>query len=426
MSMQIVPNFMNKHTLAIALAVVLSASVGASMAQTQPEKAEAAAAAAAARTVRTTVGGPLQAAQAAFREKKFADALAKLNEAEAVPAKTPYETYMIERTRSAVAANLNDNPLVAKSLAAVIATEAYPPEDKSLLLDALTGAYYRLKEHAKVIEWGERALAEPAASTDLRLMIAQSAYTIENFPVAVKYLTYLTEEAEKSGGKPVEGQLRILHSVALKQKDTPAYEKILEKLVVNYPKKEYWADLLSRVYNKPEFPERLMIDVRRLRISLELASDAAEFVTLAQMAMQAGLPMEAKKVLDEGYAKGFIKAEDTERAKLRDNVNKEVAEEVKQAAKAGASAGTGAQALVNNGYNLVVQGQNDAGLAMMEQGVAGTGLKFPEEAKLRLGIAYVMAGKKQKAIDAFKAVTGSSHLTELARVWRLRAGQLAG
>ena len=80
----------------------------------------------------------------------------------------------------------------------------------------------------------------------------------------------------------------------------------------------------------------------------------------------------------------------------------------------------------DNGYNLVVQGQSDAGLAMMEQGVAGTGLKFPEEAKLRLGMAYVMAGKKQKAIDTFKSITGSTGLTDLAKMWRLRAAQLAG
>ncbi len=72
---------------------------------------------------------------------------------------------------------------------------------------------------------------------------------------------------------------------------------------------------------------------------------------------------------------------------------------------------------LNLGYVFVTNGQFDKGIALMEQGVNSGALKHPDEAKLRLATAYVMAGRNQNAIQTFKTVQGSEGSADLARYW---------
>src|SRR5437660_1703859 len=70
---------------------------------------------------------------------------------------------------------------------------------------------------------------------------------------------------EKAGKAPPEDRLQLLANAYLKQNDPNRYAWSLEKLVAYYPKKEYWADLITRTQKKMTFAERLALDVLRLR-----------------------------------------------------------------------------------------------------------------------------------------------------------------
>jgi hypothetical protein len=48
-------------------------------------------------------------------------------------------------------------------------------------------------------------------------------------------------------------------------------------------------------------------------------------------------------------------------------------------------------------------------------------LSRPDEAKLHLGIAYLAAGQKGKAIAAFRDVGGTDGTADLARLWSIHA-----
>src|ERR1035437_8137892 len=64
-----------------------------------------------AETVRPEVGKPLQAAQELLRNRKSSEALAKLAELDSIPNKTPYEIYIADRTRVAIASISGDDAL---------------------------------------------------------------------------------------------------------------------------------------------------------------------------------------------------------------------------------------------------------------------------------------------------------------------------
>jgi hypothetical protein len=61
--------------------------------------------------------------------------------------------------------------------------------------------------------------------------------------------------------------------------------------------------------------------------------------------------------------------------------------------------------------------QYDKGIGLMQSGIAKGGLKAPEEAKLRLGMAQARAGKKADAIATFQTVKGGGGAGDLAKYW---------
>jgi Flp pilus assembly protein TadD len=79
--------------------------------------------------------------------------------------------------------------------------------------------------------------------------------------------------------------------------------------------------------------------------------------------------------------------------------------------------------LIATGYNLVVNGQAERGLSLMEQGLHKGALKHPEDAKLHLGLAYIQSGQKSKAVQVLQTVRGSDGAADLARLWVLHAGR---
>jgi tetratricopeptide (TPR) repeat protein len=165
-----------------------------------------------------------------------------------------------------------------------------------------------------------------------------------------------------------------------------------------------------------------MPDVFRLEAAATSQMDPSYIVELAETDLQAGLPTEAKKIVDAGFASGALgKGPDAaSHKKLRDRATKGAADDAKssnlgETAAAKAKDGTG---LVNVGYAYVTMDQFDKGIDLIQKGIA-KGLKNQEEAKIRLGIAYAKAGRKAEAVKAFESVGGDQSTRDLARYWAM-------
>jgi tetratricopeptide (TPR) repeat protein len=378
-------------------------------------------------SLRPEVGKPLQAAQDLMKAHKYKEALSQIHDAESVPNKTPYETYIIDSMRGTVAATAGNTELATKSFEAVVASGRMPPAEQLKVVQALASAYYQAKDYPKAIGWAQRFFKDGGADAQMRTLLAQSYYLGGEYAKAAKELQTDVQADESAGRAPSEDRLQLLAGCYLKQGDQTGYIGALEKLVTYAPKKEYWADLLHRVTTRPGFADRLALDAYRLKLALGGMSTAADYTEAAQLALQAGFPAEARKVIEQGYASGVLgTGADAERHKrLRDLATKKAAEDEKSLAqdeKAAAAARDGT-APVNIGFNFVLNGQFDAGIALMEQGIQKGGVKHPEDAKLHLGIAYLQAGKKAKALQVLKSVQGTDGTADLARLWAIQAGR---
>jgi hypothetical protein len=369
----------------------------------------------AAEALRAEIGKPLQAAQALMKQGKHKDALAKLREADKVPNKTANESYLIERVRAAAASSAGDYGTAANAFEALIASGKLSGSERAQFSEGLIGIYMRGGELGKANEAILRQLKN-GDDAKLRGYLMQNYYKQGN----VAALETELRNAEKSG-RMSEDMLGMLANIQLKKNDKAGYVNTIEKLAANYPKAQYWNDLLNRVQGKPGFSSRLSVDLYRLKLANGLLKKPSEFMEMAQLVMQAKAPAEALKVIDKGYKSGALGTgpDAARHQRLKDLAEKNLAEQNKgmaalEAEYAAAKDNDGLAAL---GYSMVQSGQADRGLKLMESAIKAGGLRYPDEAKLRLGEAYAAAGKKQQAISTLRGVSGKEGTAELARYW---------
>lgn len=372
-------------------------------------------------TLRTEISKPLQTAQDLIKAKKYKAALAKIHEADAVPNKTAYESLILERMRGAAAMGAGEVDVAAKSFDTVINSGKLPAQEQLKIIEAMAGAYYRAKDYGKAATWYQRYLKMDEGNPQIRTLLIQAQYLNGNYAAVARELSAEFQADDKAGRVPSEERMKLLGDSYAQIKDNAGYVSVLERLVAHYPKKEYWADLLTRLQRKPGFADRLMLDLFRLQLATGSMTSASNYMEMAQLALQAGFPAEAKKVVDKGFESGVLgNGPEADRHKrLRELVDKKAAEDQKTLGEGDAQAEavkTGGP-LVNTGYNYVANGKFEKGIAMMEAGIAKGGLKHPEDDKLHLGFAYLQAGNRAKAIQVLKTVQGNDGTADLAHLW---------
>ena len=82
---------------------------------------------------------------------------------------------------------------------------------------------------------------------------------------------------------------------------------------------------------KPGFSDRLGVNVYRLRLATGNLTSTNDYLEMAQLALQAGVPAEAKVIVDKGYDVKLLGqgAEAARHQRLRDLVMKDLAESQK-------------------------------------------------------------------------------------------------
>ena len=380
----------------------------------------------AADSLRPEIGKPLQAATDDIKKGKYKEALGKIHEAEAVGGRSPYENYMIDYMRASAAQGAGDMETAAKSYEAVINSGRVTGSTQIKMVQVLADIYYRAGQYPKAIVWLTRYISEGGDDPTTRSLLVSAYYGNGEFARASKEVAAQVQAAEKAGRVPSETDLQTLANCALKLNDKAGYLTAIEKLATYHPKKELWADLLNKLQNKPGFADgRLGLDVARIRMYIGATMTAADTMNTAELAIQAGYPAEAKKIIDGAFKSGVFGTgtEASRQKRLQDLAAKKMDDDQKAMAQAEADASKAADgnALLIVGYDYVTIGQFDKGISLIEQGIAKGNLKHPDDAKLHLGMAYLQADKKSKGLATLKTVQGTDGTLELAHYWTILA-----
>lgn len=369
--------------------------------------------------LRAEIGRPLQQAGELLKAGKAREALAKAREADAVPGKTPAEQLTIDRMKAAAAQRAGDLGTAIAALEAVAARAG--AGEMGSLAEQIASAYAQQRNNAKASEWMNKAIAAGNHGATIKQLQAYLLGASGDYAAIARDAGAAVAAAEQAGRRPDEGELLRLAD-AQQRTNSPGQLGTLEKLVASYPKKDYWAAYLARLPRKSGFADRYALDVLRLKLASGTLTRTDDYMEMAQLALQAGYPAEAKQVVERGFAAGALGtgAEAERHERLRKLALKDAAEAAAAiAAKAtDAAAAKDANALVHVGFAYVTMGEVDQGLALIEQGIAKGGLKRPDEARLRLGMAQQHSAKaKPKAAATLRGVQGNDGSAEIARAW---------
>ena len=375
--------------------------------------------------VREEIGKPLQQAGELLRAGKGREALAKVREADAVANKTPAEQLTIDRMKGAAAQRAGDYPTTIQAFEAVMASGKVAGAEGAQIAESLAFAYSQQKDWTKTSQWIQRAQSLGSTSPQLKQLQSYVQSQSGDFAAIGRDAAAAIEAAEKAGRKPEEGDLLRLADAQARSGNASAQAATLEKLLINYPKREYWTATLGRLPRKANFADRLGLDVLRLRLATGNLTKAEDFVEMAQLSLQARLPAEAVRIVEQGYKAGALgKGAEAERHKrLQDLAQKQAAEQKAaiDAQATEAAAQKSGDDLVRVGYALYTMGQADKGITLIEQGIAKGGLRLPEDAKLRLGLAQI--GKdRAKGVRTLQSVKGNDGTADVARLWTLVGG----
>jgi len=360
--------------------------------------------AATAQGLRPEVGKPLQQAGDALRAGNAKQALAKVKEAEAVPNRTAAEQLTIDRMKAAAAQRAGD-------MATAVAEQ-------------LAASHAQMRNNAKAAEWLERATQAGHSTATTRQLQSYLQAASGDYAAIARDAGAAVAAAEQAGRRPEEADLLRLADAQQRTGNAAGYSATLGKLLAHYPKKDYWNAYLARLPRKAGFSPRFELDVLRLRLASGTMERTEDYMEMAQLSLQAGLTAEALRVIELGYKAGALGTgpEASRHQRLRDLTVKRDAE---LRAKLGDQAAEAAaqkegDGLVRVGYIHASQGDAERGIELIQQGIAKGGLKHPEDARLRLGMAQLQSSKtKGAAVQTLRSVKGSDGAADIARLWTI-------
>jgi len=375
--------------------------------------------------LRAEVGRPLQQAGDLLRAGKAKEALAKVREADAVGGKSAAEQLTVDRMKAAAAQRAGEMGVALQALEAI-----YPKvsgAEQGQIAEQVASSYAQQRNNPKASEWLARAISAGNNGASVRQLQSYLQSASGDFAAVGREAAAAVASAEQAGKRPDEGDLLRLADAQKRMGNNAGQLNSLEKLVFNYPKKEYWSVYLSSLQRKPGFAERFNIDVLRVRLASGNLSKTEDFMELAQLSLQAGLPTEARKVMEQGTKVGALGTgpEAARHQRLRDLAVKQEVEAkallVNQASEArNFKEGDG---LVKVGFAMVSQGDVDKGIEMIQQGISKGNLKRPEDAKLRLGMAQLQSPKgKTAGLQTLRSVKGTDGSAEIARIFAALGG----
>ena len=370
--------------------------------------------------LRPEVGKPLQQASELLKAGKAKEALAKVREAEAVGGRNANEQLTIDRMKAAAAQRAGDSGTAIQALESLYGRVG--GSEQGQVAEQLASAYAQQRNNGKASEWLNKAVQAGNNGSGIRQLQSYLQSASGDYGAIAREASGAISAAEQAGRRPDEGDLLRLADAQQRTGNLAGYGNSLEKLLLSYPKKEYWSAYLSRLPRKAGFAPRFELDVMRLRLASGTLGKTDEFMEMAQLALQAGLPAEGRRIAEQGFKNGVLGtgAEAARHQRLRDLAVKQEGE--LKAAIAGQATEAAAEkvgdALVKVGYAYVSLGEVDQGIKLIEQGIAKGSLKRPDDAKLRLGMAQLQSPKaKAAAVQSLRSVKGTDGAADIARLW---------
>src|SRR5947208_17160480 len=116
----------------------------------------------------------------------------------------------------------------------------------------------------------------------------------------------MVDTQAKNGQTPKSESLQLILSACVKLNDTACETRALEKVVTYYPKPDYWYQLLFTLRQQTSGNDANTLQTYRLMSEVDVLKNQEDYTEMAQLALEAGSPGEAQRILEKGIAKRVV------------------------------------------------------------------------------------------------------------------------
>lgn len=382
---------------ALSVAAVLSALVAPSVV---------------AEKVSSAVGKPFMEAQKLIQSGNTDAGLQALGRARAA-AKTQYEKFQVNEMYVFAYSKQRNYGAAADANEAALNMGA---GNRSQRLNTICQMRYQARQMDKAIAACGRVAKENPTGATWGLLASmyrqQRQYAASNNAVQAAL--------RSGGGGSTENLLQMQFDNYTQLRDSGGQRRTLEQMVAMKPSRENWVRLQTVVESKLPSKPRMDLDMERLRLVTGVSDKADQFMLLAQLALEAGLPGEAVTVLAKGVSAKVLGApgpgkerQDRLIAKAKTDAAADQAA-LPAADKEAQAAPDGKKGLLV-GQRYVSYGRYNEGIAAIKRAISKGGIDAGE-AQLRLGQAYYAAGRRAEAQKAFSSVSASNPYSAVANL----------
>jgi len=257
-------------------------------------------------------GSDIKAAQRAMQNGQWSEALKNLEAATAKSPLTAYDSKTIEEFTGIAYVRLNNLKAAQTAYEASLATGAYRAEELVKVFRLLFELATANKQDAKAIEYGERAATAGAATENDLLIMSQLYYQQKDCKNSGVWGDKAIAAFKETGQAPKEVLYQLKLQCASDANDTIGMKAALYDLIRLTNKTSYWNNLI-RLERQDERDDHSTMMIYRVMFDTHSMNADTDYIEMAQLLGDAGLPGEAQVVLEKAMSSGVLKDEHKER-----------------------------------------------------------------------------------------------------------------
>jgi len=377
-----------------------------------------------------TIAKEITAAQKAMQANQWSEALKNLEAAEAVGAKSPLSTYdkkTIAEFKGICYVRLNNLKSAQQAYEAALATGGYAADELPKTYRLLFQLAATNKADAKAIEYGKQAADAGAANDNDLLIMAQLYYQQKDCKNSAVWGDKAIASFKKAGEAPKEVLYQLKLQCASDANDANGMKAGLYDLIRLTNKSSYWNNLI-RLERQDERDDKNTLMIYRVMYDTNSMNADTDYIEMAQLLGDAGLPGEAQLVLEKAMSSGALKEEHKERTTRLLTALKTRADADKKglpALDAEASKNAAGQLDVKLGEVYFGAGDNQGAATAINRGIGKGQVKQLDEAYVYLGRANVGLKNNAEAKKAFEKLKSVPNVSpRVLKLWELYSDKL--
>ena len=254
----------------------------------------------------------ITATQKAMQANQWSEALKNLEAAETKSPLSTYDKKVIAEFKGICYVRLNNLKAAQTAYEQALATGGYTADELPKTYRLLFQLAATNKQDAKAIEYGKQAAESGSATDDDLLIMSQLYYQQKDCKNSGIWGDKAIAAFKKAGQPPKEVLYQLKLQCASDANDTAGMKAGLYDLIRLTNKTTYWNNLI-RLERQDERDDHNTLMIYRVMYDTNSMNADTDYIEMAQLLGDAGLPGEANAVLEKAMSSGAIKEEHKER-----------------------------------------------------------------------------------------------------------------